>query len=179
MYFFPDCILSITARHLPHLTSLLFSPAACESLPCTISGGQWREKANKQSLLPEFMFSKGGTGARRRHGGGGVQGRGLCGRRLKTVALSRRDLCIPLAEVKQIDPGCRFTRAFAPLPVKPPSPVASNQCSSPLIRPLFLSLRLSVRVCVRVCACVTPTPPRQAWIRRNTSENLWLTWSRI
>lgn len=102
----------------PHQTTPLFSPGACESLPCTISGEQERGKTNKQGLFPEFMFSKGDWGEGRLEAEWGWEG--VCGWRLKTVAVTRRDLCILLAKVKQIDPGCRFTCVFARLPVNLP-----------------------------------------------------------
>lgn len=58
--------------------------------------GKGREKANKQDLFPEFMFSKGELD----EGGGGRAGGvwGVCGQQLKTVALTRRDLCTLLAK---------------------------------------------------------------------------------
>lgn len=114
-------ILSFVSLHGTFLTS---PTSFALPLPVTHSHGPFRGGSGGKRQINKVSFqslcSQRGTGAR----GGTVEergrGRGLCGRRLKTVALTRRDLCILLAKVKQIDPGCRFTCVFARLPVNLP-----------------------------------------------------------
>lgn len=147
-------------------------------------GKEGREKANKQVLFPEFIFSKG----TRWGGSGHWEIRGVCWEGVLWPAIEN---CCPYPErsvyttckVKQIDPGCRFTCAAACNPPSLSSSITEHCCwSVSLFLFLFLSLfsspikPLSVRngVCVCMCVCLCLHSPHgwQAWIQESTWGNL-------
>lgn len=98
-----DCVLGAWHQWV-YIQSSYPPPPTFFPLPCLwvtsmhhFRGRRWREKANKQALFPEFIFSKGTRWGGSRHGGR-IWERGSCGQQLKTVALTQRDLCTLLAK---------------------------------------------------------------------------------
>lgn len=97
--------------HKASFPLLLFSPMPVSHFHAPFQG-KGREKANKQDLFPEFMFSK-GTG----WGGGGRGGVGGLRPAIENCCPYPERSVYTTCKVKQIDPGCRFTCVFVRLPV--------------------------------------------------------------
>lgn len=105
----PVRLYAYKTPHHPFLP-FLFSPRPVSHFHAPFQG-KGREKANKQDLFPEFMFSKRAKCMRGGGSGHGCVGGGLWPEIENCYSYPERSV-YTTCKVKQIDPGCRFARVF-------------------------------------------------------------------
>lgn len=157
-----DCVLGAWHQWV-YIQSSYPPPPTFFPLPCLwvtsmhhFRGRRRREKANKQALFPEFIFSKGTRWGGSRHGGADL-GEGVLRPAIENCCPYPERSVYTTCKVKQIDPGCRFTCAAACKPPSLSSSIIEHCCwflSLSLSFPLLFSPSLHTCVCVKWCLCL-------------------------